>query len=161
MITLRRFRALMESYGSDLRRWPAETRSEAEMLVAASAEAQSIMADARELDEILESIHRVEDATLWPPHEQQAALARLRSVVDARLTAIMSQPPRRVASLTWASAAGPVGALHTPLRLLGLAASGTIAVAIGLAIGSMSNAGGTPDAVVALLQATPIHLFPF
>lgn len=161
MMTLRRFRALVASYGSDLRRWPAETRGEVTMLATISAEVRSVLTEERELDEALESLHRMEDAALWPQHEQQAALARLRSGVGARITATASQPPHRVAGINWSSVAGPVGVLHAPLRLLGLAASGSIAVAIGIVIGSMSGAGGAPDAVQTLLQASPIHLFPF
>jgi hypothetical protein len=150
MMTLGRFRALAESYGAALPRWPAELRGEAEALLRASAAARALLAEARTVDETIAAAGRREDAALWPPGAREAALARLRSGVAAR---IGPSPPRwpmgRLAG--WAPSSAALG-------WVGLAAGGGLAVAAGLVIGAMSAAGPAPDAVLAILQASPIHV---
>ncbi|HEX3033970.1 MAG TPA: hypothetical protein VHT73_02415 [Thermodesulfobacteriota bacterium] len=45
---------IIETYGGDIRRWPEEKRIEAEKLLLASTEAQSILSEARKLDTLLD-----------------------------------------------------------------------------------------------------------
>ena len=87
MLTLKRFAALAESYGGDLRRWPDDVRGGAQALLNASPQAHGILADAQKLDSAIEAAGLREDRRLLPPHEQEAALARLRGGVTARIAA--------------------------------------------------------------------------
>lgn len=134
MLTLKRFKALAESYGGDLARWPDERRDEAHQLLAQSTQAQTILAEARRLD-----------AAIAPGHAtgvDDAALARLRAGVQAR---IASTAPHRI----------PYG---RGLGFLGLAASGGFAIMAGLLIGTMWASAQQPDSgVLAMLQPAPIH----
>lgn len=52
-LSIERFSAIVEAYGSDAARWPAAERMEALSLLAASAEAQALVAEARQLDAAL------------------------------------------------------------------------------------------------------------
>lgn len=45
---------IIETYGGDIRRWPEDKRIEAEKLLSASREAQTILSDARKLDALLD-----------------------------------------------------------------------------------------------------------
>jgi hypothetical protein len=45
---------IIETYGGNIHRWPEEKRVEAEKLLLASREAQSILSDARKLDALLD-----------------------------------------------------------------------------------------------------------
>lgn len=50
-----RFLHLLEAYGGDLRRWPAETRAPAAAYAAQDAEAAAALAEARALDRALDA----------------------------------------------------------------------------------------------------------
>ena len=54
-ITLERFAAIVDAYGASPMRWPVAERSAAEALLAVSAEARALLADARMLDGMLAS----------------------------------------------------------------------------------------------------------
>lgn len=153
MLTLRRFRAMAGSYGADLWRWPEAVRANARALLADEPEARAILEEARTLDEAIEAASAREDATTWQPGEAAAALARLRSGVDARIAA--ATPSRRRSG--WAlAAAGPWGhALH--LGWVGLATGGGFAIMAGLLIGALYGSVPEPDAVLMMLQPAPIH----
>lgn len=45
---------IMETYGGDIHRWPEDKRIEAERLLLASSEAQSMLTEARKLDDLLD-----------------------------------------------------------------------------------------------------------
>ncbi|WP_336945923.1 hypothetical protein [Asaia sp. HN010] len=50
MMNVKRFRHLAEAYGGDLRRWPAEERHDASVLVSESSEAADILRNAQSVD---------------------------------------------------------------------------------------------------------------
>ncbi len=150
MLSLGRFRALAESYGAELLRWPEAARGEAEALLRMSAAARALLDEARGLDEAIAAAGRREDAALWRPGEQDAALARLHSGVEARIGASTARRPRGCLA-GWAPSS--VG-----LRWVGMAAGGGLVVAAGLLIGAMTAAVPTPDNVLAILQPAPIHM---
>jgi len=52
---LARFEALLDAYGAEPRRWPAERRAAAEALLARSSEAQALHAAAGRLDGLLDA----------------------------------------------------------------------------------------------------------
>lgn len=49
-----RFAALLDAYGADFRRWPAETRAGAAVYAAQDADAAALIAEARSLDLLLD-----------------------------------------------------------------------------------------------------------
>jgi hypothetical protein len=55
-MTIERLSHQLDAYGGELARWPAETRGAAQALLAASAEARKLLADARRLDEALAAV---------------------------------------------------------------------------------------------------------
>jgi hypothetical protein len=155
MLTLGRFRALADSYGADLRSWPEEMRGEAELLARASAEARAVLDEAQTLDEAIAAASAHEDALLWLPGEQDAALARLRAGVGARIAA--SSLRRRARGL-WALAGGDAWATAAQLRWLGMATGGGVAIMAGLLIGALYASAPAPDNVLTLLEPSPIHI---
>jgi len=50
-----RFANLLDAYGADFRRWPADARAAAAVFAAQDAEAVALVAEARRLDTVLES----------------------------------------------------------------------------------------------------------
>jgi len=84
---LARFQALLDAYGAEPRRWPADQRVAAEALLKRSSEAQVAHAAAARLDKLLDSagvdpapahlIGRVLDAAPVPPGQRWRWFARL------------------------------------------------------------------------------------
>jgi hypothetical protein len=149
MLTLGRFKALAESYGVDLRRWPEELRGAAQALLATSAEARACLDKARVLDEAIAAASRREEALRWPPGEADAALARLRSAVEAR---IAPRPARPGAG--WSGTRRPL----SRLRWAGMATGGSLAILAGLFIGLMYGPAPAADNVLTLLDPAPIQV---
>ncbi len=156
MVTLRQFKVLAESYGADLHRWPAELRKEAEALLAVSPDARAALAAERVLDEAIDAARAQQDAALWPPGMEDAALARLRSSVAARIAASPARhraaPGRgaRVLSGSWA--------LSLLLGPAGLAAGGGVAVAAGLLLGALYTPVPAASNVLVMLQPMPLSI---
>ena len=150
MLTLEGFRAMAESYGADLRRWPEQSRGDAEALLeTAAAEARAILAEARTLDGALARA----DAMLRLPGGEDAALARLRARVAARIAApaehrLEALKAAILRRLPWLP---PFG--------LGLAAGSGLAIMAGLLIGALYTAAPSSDSLLGLLQPAPIHVF--
>lgn len=148
-MTLKRFKMLLDSYGADLQRWPREECDEAQTLLAKSAQARSWHSEARHLDAMLAAAGASEDERLWPAGEMDAALMRMRLGVEAQI--IQKTAPLRGRKMAgWAF----------PVRWLGMATGGGLAVTAGLLIGltyatSSVSAAGT-DTVLAMLQPAPI-----
>lgn len=149
MMTLKRFKMLLDSYGADLQRWPQEERGEAQALLADSAVAQSWYSEAMRLDAAIAAASASEDEGLWPAGEMDAALMRVRLGVEAQIA-------QRTVPVRGPQTAGR----YFPLRWLGMATGGGFVVTAGLLIGlttatsSMSEAG--TDTVLAMLQPAPI-----
>jgi drug/metabolite transporter (DMT)-like permease len=143
MLTLRRFRAMARSYGSDLRRWPAELRPAALALLEADPQARAIVDKERALDGAIAIAGKHFDEALGQPGDA-AMIARLRSGVAARIATQRSAQRRY-----W-----------TPPRYLqwfGMATGCGLAIAAGLVIGSLYAASPGNDPVLALLQPTPLR----
>jgi hypothetical protein len=155
MLSLKRFASLASSYGADLERWPAERHADARELLAASPEVQAIFAAVRAEDRAIGAARRREEGALWHPGEQDAALARLRSGVAARI----ASPPAIRSGHVWSGWLPPVRNWVLPhLGSLGFATSGGVALMAGLLIGSLSGAAPAPTSVLAAFQATPLHI---
>ncbi|HTU54163.1 MAG TPA: hypothetical protein VMF62_09350 [Acetobacteraceae bacterium] len=93
------------------------------------------------------------DAMLCLPGGEDAALARLRARVAARIAA----PPERRFGALKAAIPRPLPSL--PPFGLGLAAGGGLAIMAGLLIGALYTAAPSSDSLLALLQPAPIHIF--
>lgn len=148
MMTLKRFRALARSYGAELQRWPPEERGAARELLDSSEEARALLEQERSLDEIIGAA---------AASEQDAALARLRSAVAARIASSEAQA-KPAGWLGWlfgsASGVAPVR-----MRRLGLATSAAFAVIAGLLVGGLYGPAPAPvGALSALLQPATLEL---
>jgi hypothetical protein len=155
-MTLRRFGWLADSYGADLQRWPKEERAAAAALLAVSPQARQQLAEALALDGALEAVAIQADAPLWSDGDPDAALARLRSSVGARI----AQAHERVAGRR--SGWGPANWAHLVVSMRlgwpGLAAGGGLAVVIGLLIGSVDVSRPMPVNLISMLQPSPIQI---
>ena len=155
MMPLSRFAALADSYGGDIGRWPAIFRDEARALAAASAQARARLAEAARLDAALVAGSRRDLETLLPPEAEDAAVARLRRGVAGRIAA--------TSLATTAPRAGWLARLADRLpglpRLAGLATAGGAVVMAGLLVGALTVAQPDGDALVSLMQPTPLAVF--
>jgi hypothetical protein len=154
MLTLKRFKTMTDSYGADLLRWPERERAAAQTLLEGSAEARVLLADARMLDEALAVASARQSAAHRRNNHEDAALARLRSGVAARIAAASGRS--RVSLLERALSITTRGALSARSGWAGLATAGGLAVLAGLVIGSLYTPPGASDALLTLLQPTPI-----
>ena len=165
MLTLKRFKALTDSYGAEPQRWPDDVRADAEALLRVSPEAQRLLAEARELDEGITAARERVDAASWMPDEEAAALARLRAGVAARLARSAGQ--ETMGQVVSVRGAGwrrwlrrwmlPVAQWPSSARLAGMAAAGGFLIAVGLFLGSMDATRPAPQVdVLAMLQPNPL-----
>jgi hypothetical protein len=130
-MTLDRFVQLLDTFGAEFRRWPAELRGEAEALRDASPHARERWEAARRLD----ALFRLERARAVDP-------ARGTAVTDAALRRIRTLPEPGF-GLRWLLAR-PVGAA------LAMAACAGIAIGLAVGPGAPPPHEGVP-ALVALL----------
>lgn len=92
-MTRDRFRTLIEAYGADPRRWPAEERASAEAFVLQDDATATVLAEAREVDDLLAGLASAE-------------------VRPALREAVLAQAPRarpglpRISWFGWLSGAG-------------------------------------------------------
>ena len=157
MMTLRRFKSLTDSYGADLQRWPEDERGAAAALLGSSAQARQRIAEALGLDEALGAASFQTDAALWPAGHADAALAWLRSSVGAEI----AQPLYEQTAGTWLTRGATRWAHLVVSMQLGwpsLAASGGLAVVMGLLIGSSDIARPVPVNLLTMLQPSPIQV---
>jgi hypothetical protein len=159
MLTLRKFRALAESYGSELQRWPEDTRGAARALLEASPQARAVIREARALDEAIAAARAREAAERRPAGEQGAALARLRSGVAAQIAS--SRRGRRVLvpGFGWGGWAGVHAAVSAHIEVVGLTVGSGLSVVAGGAIGLVYGGAPASDGLLTVLQATPFHIF--
>ncbi len=156
MLTLKQFTAMLDSYGADPRRWPANMRVEAQALLDRSDEARRSLADARCLDEGIISASAREEAELWQPGDQDAALARLRSGVAARIASTSYQRSGRRSA--WTLFEDMQWVFSPRLAWVGVGASSSLAVVAGLLIGAAFGAPSTSDNLMTMLQPDPIQI---
>jgi hypothetical protein len=159
MLTLRKFKALAESYGAELQRWPEETRGEAKALLESSPQAMALLREAWELDEVISAARDREAAERWPAGEEEAALARLRSGVAAQIAS--SRRGRRVrgSGFGWGGWAGVHAAVNAHIEVVGLTLGSGLSIVAGGMIGLMYGATPVSDSLLTVLQAAPLHIF--
>lgn len=150
MMTLKRFRALADSYGGDLQRWPQQERPQAQALLDSSAQAQAIIAAARQLDEAITAAGAARSESLWSGDRPEAALVRLRNTVAARITP-------RIAAVRGAPARASRGARRR-VGWIGLATAAGVAAVAGIALGVIYSPTVSPQDLLVLLQPAPIQL---
>jgi hypothetical protein len=156
MLTLKQFTAMLDSYGADPQRWPENLRAEAEAFLDRSEQARRSLADALALDDALISASAREEAKLWQPGDQDAALARLRSGVAARIASTSYQRPNR--SLARTLFEGMQSVFSARLAWVGIGASGGVAIVAGLLIGAAFGAQPGQDNLLTMLQPDPIQI---
>ena len=153
MMTLRRFRALSDSYGADLQRWPEPVRGPARVLLDASAQARGIIARARALDQAIAAAGAERDARIRGGSRADAALHRLRAGVAMRI-----RRPVEGGVATSDEVGSPLARhLRRRARWVGLATAAGLAVLAGLALGILYSPSAPQD-LTALLQAAPLQL---
>lgn len=154
MLSLRRFTSLARSYGGDLERWPEETRDSAGALLEISADARAMLEAAAKEDIAIGAARRREEAALWHPGEQDAALARLRSGVAGRI----ADQPRAGSARRWPTGALLLAGSSTHLGWLGLVTSSGFALAAGFLVGSLSAGPPASVNILAAFQTAPIQI---
>jgi len=131
-----RFAAILDAYGAEPRRWPAAERSAAERLLATSAEAQRLHAQAARLDRVL--------SAAVPPLPSPDLRAAILEVAPGRRRA-----PARQGSL-WSRLIGVItGELGGP-RLAGAVLGA--ALALGIVVGGAVGTGGAVDTEIDLVH---------
>ena len=157
-MTIKRFRALAASFGSDLRLWPDHERGAAEALLARSAPARLALERERVLDDAIRDAGAVLDEAHSEPGGDAAALARLRSGVSARIAPLARPPSRRGSGLTVAALSGQGMVLAN--RPMLLVTAGCATVLAGLLIGALQATPPVGPDIMVLLQATPLTGLP-
>ncbi|WP_298722570.1 hypothetical protein [uncultured Ferrovibrio sp.] len=142
-MNLDRFAILIEAYGTDPRRWPADERAAAQALLAASTEAQRLLREAEALDALLSSP--------LPAIEPSAALrARIMAQIAPSAPAV---PGWRMQIAEAFALLFPSGRMVPQFATLGLA----LAIGIGAGVANI----GDDDSDLLTLQlavATPIYI---
>lgn len=178
-MTVDAFEQLLDAFGGDARRWPADQRDAARALLAAEPDARRLHAEACALDKVMAFasapsparldalLDRVVAATEAHPAtaaDPSPQLARSGKPVTAKVIELQhpvatgsrkaqSLPPRRSIATGWRAAAALAGAL-----MLGVAVGTTdfaSTTADGL-VAQVSATRGDADLVLASLQADPI-----
>jgi hypothetical protein len=157
MLTLERFKWLVDSYGARLERWPEDTRNDARMLLNTSAAARAMLVKAQALDVAMEAAADAEYSQAWPPGEADAALARLRSHVAARIS---EREPARGAGRIGSGLLASVRILLNPLYhgWGGLLTGGVIAIAAGFVLGLLYTPSPPSGNVLSLLDPIPLAI---
>lgn len=145
-MNLDRFAILIEAYGTDPRRWPADERAAAQALLAASAEAQRLLREASPLDALLSSP---------PPVIEPSAMLRARILAQVA--------PHAAAGPHWRTQIAEALALLFPAgRMVPQFAALGLALAIGIGAG-LANIGSvdtqeTDLLTLQLAAATPVYI---
>lgn len=140
-ITLERLAEIVGAYGASPPRWPGDERAAAEALLAASAEARALVADAARFDALLDM------APAEAPSE--ALVARLIAARPRALPAAPAPAPRKTFLRGFVEAVWPYGSPAFPAGAL--AASIMLGVTLGstleISLPTMATmAAATPDA---------------
>jgi hypothetical protein len=157
MMTLKRFESLAASYGGQLRRWPEDSRRDAEALLSSSAEARGILDQARMLDETIGAalVNSTQDAA---DTRDSAALARLRSAVAMRLDAA-SAPRPSSGLLAWLANSIGAGAFRNNTRWIAMATYGAVVIVAGVITGLLYTPPAAPGNMLSMLQPQPMQIF--
>lgn len=151
-MTIRRFRRRLASYGADLRRWPGDERAAAAALLASSDEARALAERERRLDHALRAA--AARTTSVPPAGDgpNAALARLRAGVAARVASPGPTANRRPAPFGVPGfRSGVLQGRHCAFGALAM-----LSILAGFSVGILAAAPPAAPAIAVLLQAEPI-----
>lgn len=154
MLKIERFTALVRSYGANSDLWPVEERGDALALLEISKAARAVLAEERLLDDALAGALKHQESPRMSPVEHDAALARLRTNVAARI-ARASAEPSGFRGRFFAHVRG----LWPDLNWLGLSSGSGIAVAAGLFIGMHYPALSASGDLLSTLQVASIPIF--
>ncbi len=154
MLKIERFTALVRSYGANSDLWPVEERGDALALLEISKAARAVLAEERLLDDALAGALKHQESPRMSPVEHDAALARLRTNVAARI-ARASAEPSGFRGRFFAHVRG----LWPDLNWLGLSSGSGIAVAAGLVIGMHFPALSASGDLLSTLQVASIPIF--
>lgn len=156
MLTEKRFRRLVESYGANLQHWPRNIRGGAERLLDRSARARALLEAARGLDDVIEAASTHEAAILLQPQEMNAALARLRANVGAQIASPAAQEAWKQRFAPSLTATWPI---FSGIGWIGISSVGGLAIAAGLLIGTLYQPESrSVSALAMLMQPAPIHI---
>lgn len=164
MLSLKRFQALLDSYGADPRRWPDAERAPAQRLLASSREAQRRFNEAQRFDQSLRDAGAHEDSTLWRSGEQQGALTSVLArfwaggPVRSRDTSAHRGLRPRLRTLLPAlplQLDGIGGGTSSTARWAGTMAVGAAVLALGMWVGWQQSEPVAPDLITVL--SAPIH----
>ena len=154
MLKIERFTALVRSYGANSDLWPVEERGDALALLEISKAARAVLAEERLLDDALAGALKHQESPRMSPVEHDAAVARLRTNVAARI-ARASAEPSGFRGRFFAHVRG----LWPDLNWLGLSSGSGIAVAAGLFIGMHYPALSASGDLLSTLQVASIPIF--
>lgn len=154
MLKIERFTALVRSYGANSDLWPVEERGDALALLEICKAARAVLAEERLLDDALAGALKHQESPRMSPVEHDAALARLRTNVAARI-ARASAEPSGFRGRFFAHVRG----LWPDLNWLGLSSGSGIAVAAGLFIGMHFPALSASGDLLSTLQVASIPIF--
>lgn len=154
MLKIERLTALVRSYGANSDLWPVEERGDALALLEISKAARAVLAEERLLDDALAGALKHQESRRMSPVEHDAALARLRTNVAARI-ARASAEPSGFRGRFFAHVRG----LWPDLNWLGLSSGSGIAVAAGLFIGMHFPALSASGDLLSTLQVASIPIF--
>lgn len=154
MLKIERFTALVRSYGANSDLWPVEERGDALALLEISKAARAVVAEERLLDDALAGALKHQESPRMSTVEHDAALARLRTNVAARI-ARASAEPSGFRGRFFAHVRG----LWPDLNWLGLSSGSGIAVAAGLFIGMHFPALSASGDLLSTLQVASIPIF--
>lgn len=145
-MTLADFERLLDVYGGDRTRWPAEARAAAAQLVARDARARKLLAEAEVLDRVLER------APL-PALATEAALAERIVAAARRSPRIVSIAGAQVAAAALSDGAAPPAAPASSwkLRLLRGDVRAASLLAASLAVGIFIGVSNLPQSVLPVL----------
>jgi hypothetical protein len=140
-MTLSEFQRLLNTWGSDLRRWPEGQREQAAALLRDSATARELSAEEQQLDRAL-------DAQPLPIEKEQSARA-LRRVLRSKLDRLPEQEGFWGATFSFGW-----------VRAGALAAVAVLAIALGWVISEPGDVQGSPDDVASLLMRDTAGIGP-
>ena len=159
MLKIERFTALVRSYGANSDLWPVEERGDALALLEICKAARAVLAEERLLDDALAGALKHQESPRMSPVEHDAAVARLRTNVAARIARASAEPSgfrgRFFAQVRGAHVRGG----WPDLNWLGLSSGSGIAVAAGLFIGMHFPTFPTSADLLSSLQVASIPIF--
>ena len=155
MLTLKQLTALADIYGADLRRWPEAERAGVAPLLQVSPAARQVMRDAAEMDQLIQQASAADSDDDFGLGEEQAALARLRSGVSARIATPLMPGMGPSVMRAFVPAGGGMVLAQQRMARLGMMLGLALTVSAGIWIGGMPLSPAGPVDLTAVLQPAP------